>query len=252
MIKSDQLDVVPEFVVITGANGGIGKSISKHLARHGYSLILCAREKNEDLTFWASHLENSYGVRVQLFYFDFSNAQDVKEISVAIAREYSVSSLVNCAGMPYGATTLMTKIEDLKTVLDVNFTHQVLFTQQILKSMYARKKGSIVNIASMSGLNADAGTLAYGASKAALIHFTKVAAAESGRFGVRVNAVCPGAIETEMLNLMDSVSLEKLSTRSALMRLGKPEEVAAAVLFLISEASSYISGEILKINGGDR
>ena len=252
MSKSDQLDVLPEFVVVTGANGGIGKSVSNHLARHGYSLILCTREKNDDFASWASHLQNAYGVHVQLVHFDFSKAQDVREASTAIAAKYKVSSLINCAGVPYGATTLMTKIEDLKTVLDVNFTHQVLFTQQILKSMYARKKGSIVNVASMSALNADAGTLAYGASKAALIHFTKVAAAESGRFGVRINAVCPGAIETEMLNLMDSVSLEKLRTRSALMRIGKPEEVASAVLFLISDDSSYISGEILKINGGER
>jgi 3-oxoacyl-[acyl-carrier protein] reductase len=146
----------------------------------------------------------------------------------------------------------MTKIEDLKTILDVNFTHQVLFTQQILRTMCSRKRGSIVNIASMSALNADAGTLAYGASKAALIHFTRVAAAESGKFGVRVNAVSPGAIETEMLNLMDDVALEKLRARSALMRFGKPEEVASAVLFLISDESSYISGEIMKINGGEK
>jgi 3-oxoacyl-[acyl-carrier protein] reductase len=223
-----------------------------HLARHGYSLILCTRANNADFTSWATDLQTDYGIDVQFVHFDFSKAQDVKEASISIAKKYKISSLVNCAGIPFGATILMTKIEDLKTILDVNFTHQVLFTQQILRTMCSRKRGSIVNIASMSALNADAGTLAYGASKAALIHFTRVAAAESGKFGVRVNAVSPGAIETEMLNLMDDVALEKLRARSALMRFGKPEEVASAVLFLISDESSYISGEIMKINGGEK
>jgi 3-oxoacyl-[acyl-carrier protein] reductase len=250
--KADEFEVVPEYVVVTGANGGIGRCVSMHLARHGYSLILCTRANNADFTSWATDLQTDYGIDVQFVHFDFSKAQDVKEASISIAKKYKISSLVNCAGIPFGATILMTKIEDLKTILDVNFTHQVLFTQQILRTMCSRKRGSIVNIASMSALNADAGTLAYGASKAALIHFTRVAAAESGKFGVRVNAVSPGAIETEMLNLMDDVALEKLRARSALMRFGKPEEVASAVLFLISDESSYISGEIMKINGGEK
>ncbi len=252
MSKADEFEVVPEYVVVTGANGGIGRCVSMHLARHGYSLILCTRANNADFTSWATDLQTDYGIDVQFVHFDFSKAQDVKEASISIAKKYKISSLVNCAGIPFGATILMTKIEDLKTILDVNFTHQVLFTQQILRTMCSRKRGSIVNIASMSALNADAGTLAYGASKAALIHFTRVAAAESGKFGVRVNAVSPGAIETEMLNLMDDVALEKLRARSALMRFGKPEEVASAVLFLISDESSYISGEIMKINGGEK
>ena len=252
MNKTDQLEVISEYVVVTGANGGIGRCVSGHLASHGYSLILCTREQNDDFASWATSLQKDYGVDVQFVHFDFSKAQEVKEASIAITKKYRISSLVNCAGMPFGATTLMTKIEDLKTVLDVNFTHQVLFTQQILKTMCSNRRGSIVNVASMSAFNADAGTLAYGASKAALVHFTKVAAAESGRFGVRVNAVSPGAIDTEMLNLMDDVALEKLRDRSASMRFGRPEEVASVVLFLISDESSYISGEILKINGGEK
>jgi 3-oxoacyl-[acyl-carrier protein] reductase len=102
----------------------------------------------------------------------------------------------------------------------------------------------------MSGINADAGTLAYGSSKAALIFFTKVAAAESGKYGVRVNAVCPGAIDTEMLRQMNEVALDRLKLRSAMGRVGTPVEVATTVGFLLSDASSYISGEVLQINGG--
>jgi 3-oxoacyl-[acyl-carrier protein] reductase len=103
----------------------------------------------------------------------------------------------------------------------------------------------------MSALNADPGTLAYGASKAALVHFTKVAAAESGRFGVRVNAVCPGPIDTEMLMEMNDQALNKLKSKVALGRVGTPDEVASAVHFLISDKSAYISGEVMRINGGD-
>jgi len=250
--ESDLTEDSPEFVVVTGANGGIGKSVANYLANRGYSLILCTRERNESFAAWASQLEKDYDIHVQLIHFDFSISKDVRDASIELSRKYKIISLINCAGMPFGATTLMTKIEDLKIILDVNFTHQVLFTQQILKSMYACKKGSIVNVVSMSALNADSGTLAYGASKAAMIHFTKVAAAESGRFGVRVNAVCPGVIDTKMLNHMDNLALDRLKTKTALMRVGKPEEVASAVWFLISDESSYISGEILKINGGEK
>jgi 3-oxoacyl-[acyl-carrier protein] reductase len=239
-----------EFVVVTGGNGGIGRAIAKHLAEQGLSLVLCTRDKNDLFANWASELAEAHNVRIDLMEFDFRNSIDVKAASMSLVKNYKVAGLVNCAGMPFGATILMTKIEDLREIIEVNFINQVLFTQYILKGMCSNKKGSIVNIASMSGINADAGTLAYGSSKAALIFFTKVAAAESGKYGVRVNAVCPGAIDTEMLRQMNEVALDRLKLRSAMGRVGTPVEVATTVGFLLSDASSYISGEVLQINGG--
>jgi 3-oxoacyl-[acyl-carrier protein] reductase len=240
-----------KYVVVTGANGGIGRAISKRLAQESYSLILCVREENESFSNWALSLSEKHKIEVHVVCFDFKFPERVKNASINLARNYDVFALINCAGMPFGATTLLTKIEDLRIVFEVNFINQVLFTQQILKAMCSRKKGSIVNVASMSALNADAGTLAYGASKAALVHFTKVAAAESGRFGVRVNAVCPGPIDTEMLMEMNDQALNKLKSKVALGRVGTPDEVASAVHFLISDESAYISGEVMRINGGD-
>jgi 3-oxoacyl-[acyl-carrier protein] reductase len=239
-----------EFVIVTGANGGIGRAIAKHLAEQGLNLVLCTRDKNDPFAIWTSELAEVHNVRIDLMEFDFRNSVDVKTASMSLVKNYKVVGLVNCAGMPFGATILMTKIEDLREVIEVNFINQVLFTQNILKGMCSNKKGSIVNIASMSGINTDAGTLAYGSSKAALIFFTKVAAAESGRYGERVNAVCPGAIDTDMLKQMSEAALEKLKLRSAMARVGTPVEVATTVGFLLSDASSYISGEVIQINGG--
>jgi len=237
--------------VITGANGGIGKSTAIELATKGMNLILCTRQINHEWEVWGNELSSKYGIEVKYFQFDFANETEVRNIAKEINRENKIDYLVNCAGMPFGATVLMTRLEDLQRVLDVNFVNQVLFTQYFVKSMYSRRFGVIVNIASMSGLGAENGTLAYGASKAALIHFTKVLASESGKFGVRVNAICPGVIHTNMLASMDPRALERQVAHSAGGRIGLPQEVAQTVEFLISDSSSYISGQSINLNGGE-
>jgi|LauGreSuBDMM15SN_2_FD.fasta_scaffold01419_4 3-oxoacyl-[acyl-carrier protein] reductase len=237
--------------VITGANGGIGRSTAIELAAKGMNLILCTRQNNPEWEFWGNELSTKYGIEVNCFQFDFANEDEVRNIAREINRDYKIDYLVNCAGMPFGATVLMTRLEDLQRVLNVNFVNQVLFTQYFVKSMYSQKFGVVVNIASMSGLGAEIGTFAYGASKAALIHFTKVLASESGKFGVRVNAICPGVIQTNMLASMDPRALEKQVAHSAEGRIGLPHEVAQTVEFLISDSSSYISGQSIILNGGE-
>jgi 3-oxoacyl-[acyl-carrier protein] reductase len=240
-----------DFVVITGANGGLGQSIANALAIKGYSLILCTRKRDDDFQAWASRIANLNGIQVEFMNFDFQHPSEVKAASGFLVKTYKIYGLVNCAGMPFGSTILMTKVDDLRMILEVNFINQVLFSQPILRLMCKQKSGSIVNISSMSSLMSQSGTFAYGASKSAMNHFTKVAAAETGRFGVRVNAICPGLVQTNMLKEMDPEALLKLVEKSALSRVATPEEIASLVCFLISPESSYISGEVIKINGGE-
>jgi len=237
--------------VITGANGGIGRSTAIELAAKGMNLVLCTRQNNSEWEYWANELSSKYGIEVKCFQFDFANEDAVRDIAREINRDNRIDYLVNCAGMPFGATVLMTRLDDLQRVLDVNFVNQVLFTQYFVKKMYSQKFGVIVNIASMSGLGAEIGTLAYGASKAALIHFTKVLASESGKYGVRANAICPGVIQTNMLASMDPRALQEQVAHSAEGRIGLPHEVAQTVEFLISDSSSYISGQSINVNGGE-
>lgn len=238
--------------VITGANGGIGKSIAVELASHGMNLILCTRQSSHEWENWINSLKATYTIEIQTIQFDFAEQNEVREAAKQIAKNNTVDYLVNCAGIPFGATVLMTRIEDLRKVMDLNFVNQVLFTQYFIKSMYSRKNGAVVNIASMSGKRSGIGTLAYGSSKAALIHLTRVLASESGKYGVRVNAICPGAIQTKMLDAMDQEPLDKLISDSALGRVGLPSEVAKVVEFLLSDSSSYISGQAIHVNGGEK
>lgn len=238
--------------VITGANGGIGKSIAIELASHGMNLILCVRQNSQDWENWTNSLKATYNIEIQTVEFNFFEENEVRKAAKLITKNNTVDFLVNCAGMPFGATVLMTRPEDLHKVMDLNFVNQVLFTQYFVKSMYSRKRGAVVNISSLSGKRSGAGTLAYGASKAALLHLTRVLASESGKYGVRVNAICPGAIQTKMLDAMDREPLERLISDSALGRAGLPSEVAKVVEFLLSDSSSYISGQAIHVNGGEK
>jgi 3-oxoacyl-[acyl-carrier protein] reductase len=236
--------------VITGASGGIGRSTAIELASKGMNLVLCSNKTNEEWEIWGRELAFRFGVEVKLVQFDFSSGDQVKKIAREITQAHDVQYLVNCAGVPFGATVLMTSVDDLQRVLNINFINQVLFTQYFVKKMYSQRFGAVVNIASMVGVGSDIGTLAYGASKAALMHFTKVLASESGKYGVRVNSVSPGVIETNMLEAMDPRVLEKKLLNSAQGRIGLPHEVAQTVEFLLSESSSYITGQSINVNGG--
>ena len=252
MVEGVEAPFNSKTALVTGANGGIGSEIAIELAKNGINLVLCARSITKEWEEWSQQLAEKENITVKLYQFDFTDQESVSSAAKSILGKHKVDFLVNCAGMPFGATVAMTRIDDLRLVLNVNFVNQVLFTQYFLKGMYSRRFGVIVNIASMSGLNSENGTLAYGASKAALLHFTKVLATESGKYGVRVNAVCPGAIQTKMLDSMDKAALEKLLSESALGRVGRPTEVAQTVEFLSSDSSSYLSGQAIQLNGGQK
>ena len=144
----------------------------------------------------------------------------------------------------------MTSIKELERLLKVNFTSQILFSQGISRYMSRFNSGSIVNIASVSGMIGEAGTLSYGSSKAALIFATKTMATELGQYNIRVNAIAPSVTKSDMFYQMDEKARNKLLASSALKRPGEPYEVANVALFLASELSSFITGQVLRVDGG--
>jgi 3-oxoacyl-[acyl-carrier protein] reductase len=144
----------------------------------------------------------------------------------------------------------MTPVEDVRRVFEVNYFNQILFTQYVAKKMVRAKAGAIVNIASVAGLLADAGTLAYGGSKAALIHATRVLATELGPFGIRVNAIAPAVVETDMASEMDPAARAALDARSALNGTVAASDVAELVAILVSDATAKMTGQVLRLDRG--
>ena len=162
----------------------------------------------------------------------------------------TIDILINNAGIPAGGFLLMTSLAKVKEVMQVNFFSQILITQQVAKVMMKQKHGSIVNMSSVTALDNQGGWTAYGSSKGAMISFTRTAARELASFGIRVNAVAPGLIDTQMGGEMDEKYQADMINRSDLGRKGTPEEVANLVCFLASDEASYITGQIIRIDGG--
>ncbi len=234
-------------VIVTGANRGIGLEIVRQLAAEGFRLAACCRSISEELSLLVQESEGKH----KIFEIDLSNENNIKKTIPELLKWSGVPyGLVNSAGTARGGLFSMTRIQDLKEIYQVNLFGQLLLTQYVTKKMLRIKKGSIVNIASTAGILADVGTLGYGGSKASLIHATRVMASELGGFGLRVNAIAPSVVATDMAELMDDVARKKLENRSALKKITKASNIADAVLFLLSDKSEMITGQVLRIDRG--
>ncbi len=237
--------------LITGCNRGIGKAMVEKFASEGANLICAIRKENlafkEETDKWASQ----YGVNIDFIYFDLTDEESIKAAFKDLQKEKRVIDvLVNNAGIPAGGFLLMTSISKVKEVMQVNFFSQILVTQLVVKMMMKQKHGAIVNMSSVTALDNQGGWTAYGSSKAAMISLTRTAARELASFGIRVNAVAPGLIDTQMGGEMDEKYQAEMLSRSDLGRKGTPEEVANLVCFLASDEASYMTGQLIRIDGG--
>lgn len=237
--------------LITGCNRGIGKATVEVFAAEGANIICAIRKENPEFKEFTASLESKYGVNIEHRYYDLSDEESIKALVKGLTQEKRVIDvLVNNAGMPAGGMLLMTSIQKIKEVFQVNFFSQVLLTQLIAKMMMKQRKGSIVNMSSVTALDNQGGWTAYGGSKAAMISFTRTIARELATFNIRVNAVAPGLIDTQMGGEMDERFQKDMLSRTDLGRKGRPEEVANLIVFLASDESSYMTGQIIRIDGG--
>jgi len=239
--------------IITGCNRGIGKSILTTFVENGANIWAVARRPSVEFENYLQELAKKYNVEIWPIYFDLQDHEQIKTaIKTIMATKKAVDILVNNAGITYNALFQMSTLDKMKEVFTINFFSSMIFTQFVVKLMLRNKRGSVINIASTAGIDGNAGRSIYGASKAAIICATKAMAAELGEIGIRVNAVAPGITKTEMLSSMTPEVIQDTVQQTHLRREGEPIDIAKACLFLASDRASYMTGQVLRVDGGLR
>jgi len=238
--------------VVTGCNRGIGKAILEVFAQNGANVWACVRKQDDRFEGYIKNLAEETGATISPVYFDLANVEQVKAgLKTIMSAKQPVDVLVNNAGIIYTALFQLTSINKLKEVFEINLFSQMQLTQYITKIMIRQKSGSIINISSSAAIECNEGRTAYAASKAAMICSTKVMAKELAEYNIRVNAIAPGLTQTDMMTgSTPEDAIESTLQRTCMKRVGRPEEIANAVLFLSSDLSSYITGQVLRVDGG--
>jgi len=235
--------------VVTGAGRGIGEAIARRLAGEGAAIAACD-VMLENAQQVATSLAKG-GTKANAYAVNVTDSQQVKEVCDKIVADFGqVDILVNNAGITRDGLLLRMSDEDWDAVLGVNLKGAFLFTRALSRTMLQQRRGVIVNIASIVGVIGNAGQANYSASKAGLIGFTKTIAKELASRGIRSNAVAPGFIQTAMTDKLSPEAKKAQTDFIALKRLGLPEDVANVVLFLASDLSGYVTGQVIAVDGG--
>lgn len=235
--------------VITGGANGIGAVAGKVLGQQGAEIaILDFDEVSGNATVAALR---DRGINAVFFKVDVTDEVNVKEIAKLVLDKFrKVDILINNAGITKDSLTLKMDVAQFQQVLDVNLTGVFNCTQAFLPAMLAQEKGKVINTSSIVGTGGNVGQVNYAASKAGIIGMTKTWAKEFGRKGIQVNAVAPGVIETDMLKTIPEKVLAQLQQLTPSARLGTPEDVANAYLFLASDESDFVNGTVIEVDGG--
>jgi len=238
-----------EYALVTGGSRGIGKAICLRLADMGYNIIINYTSNDEE-ALKTQELVKAKGVDAVLMKFDVSSTSDTDahvEKWINDNKDKSIAVLVNNAGIRRDNIMVFINPEDWHRVLDITVDGFYNVTRHVVKSMLSKRKGRIVNIVSLSGLKGMPGQTNYSASKGAVIAATKALAQEVGKRGITVNAVAPGFIKTDMTQ---DISEADYKAMVPMNRFGEPEEVAGVVAFLVGKDSSYVTGQVISVNGG--
>lgn len=239
------------YVLITGCNGGFGRALIREFALRKNNIIALCRTESQDFNSFIRMISDDFGIDIIPVFFDLTDRALLKsKLRPILSEKIPIKALVNNAAMPHGGLFQMTSIDTIKSVFDLNLFAQMEITQFLLRYMSKNGGEAIVNVASIAGIDLKIGNCAYGVSKAALIAFTKVLSSEAAQLGIRVNAVAPGLTDTGMAPQMESKSKEEMIESSAMKRMAKPEEIAKTIVFLCSNESSFINGEVIRIDGG--
>ncbi|HEY7420266.1 MAG TPA: glucose 1-dehydrogenase [Ktedonobacteraceae bacterium] len=243
-------DFKGEVALVTGGSRGLGLEIAQGFGQAGAEVVITARREQ-----WLTEAEKSLkgqGVRVHALICDVADAASVEQtVQQALKRCGKIDVLVNNAGLTWGAPAESMPLERWRQVIDANITGTFLMSQTVGRHMLERKKGAIVSVASIAGLGGgQLNTVGYNASKAAVINLTRALAVEWASSTIRVNCIAPGMFRTRMTEAILDRAEAVVANTTPLGRIGQPGEIAPTVLFLASEGASYITGQVLPIDGG--
>ena len=238
-------DLKNKNIIVTGATGGIGNSIIEKLNEYGAN-ILASGTKDEKL----KNLKSKFG-NIKILKFDISQSDKVEEFIDNASRELGgIDCIVNNAGITQDNLSIRMSLDEWKKVIDINLTSTFLMSKFAIKKMLKNKKGKIINITSVVGHTGNIGQANYTASKAGIVAMSKSLAIEYAKKNININCISPGFIKTVMSDKIDDKFKEIIVSKIPSARLGEPEDIANAVLFLASDLSNYINGETIHVNGG--
>jgi len=242
------IDLSGRVAIVTGASRGIGRAIAQHLARQGAVVVAAARGENARPV--VDEIVASGG-RAEAVSLDVTEAGAAEQlVATTVERHSRIDVLVNNAGIARDQLLLRMKRDDWDAVIATNLTAAFALSQAVLKPMVRQRGGRIISISSVVGQSGNAGQANYAASKAGLIGFTKALALEVASRGITANVVAPGLIETDMTRALTESARDEWASKIPLRRLGTPADIASAVCFLASDEASYITGQVLAVNGG--
>jgi 3-oxoacyl-[acyl-carrier protein] reductase len=242
------IDLSGRVAIVTGASRGIGRAIAQQLAQQGATVVAAARGENarpvvDEIV--------AAGGRAEAVSLDVTESGAPERLVAATVERHSrIDVLVNNAGIARDQLLLRMKRDDWDAVLATNLTAAFTLSQAVLKPMIRQRGGRIISISSVVGQSGNAGQANYAASKAGLIGFTKALALEVASRGITANVVAPGLIETDMTRALTESARDEWASKIPLRRLGTPADIASAVCFLASDEASYITGQVLAVNGG--
>jgi 3-oxoacyl-[acyl-carrier protein] reductase len=237
-------------VIITGASRGIGRGIAKVFAKQGANIAFTYRSSDEKAKALEDEL-SAYGCKVKGYKSDASNFKAAQQLAVDVLEEFgSIDVLVNNAGVTKDGLLMRMSEDDFDRVMDINMKSVFNMTKAVLRPMLKQRKGSIINMSSVVGVKGNAGQANYSASKAAINGFTKSTALELGSRNIRCNSIAPGFIETEMTEALGQDQIQEWRNSIPLKRGGTSEDIANSALFLASDMSAYVTGQVLHVCGG--
>jgi len=237
-------------VIITGASRGIGKGIAEVFAKHGANIAFTYRSSDEKAKALEKEL-SANGCKAKGYKSDASDFEAAQQLAADVLEEFgSIDVLVNNAGITKDGLLMRMSEEDFDRVMNINMKSVFNMTKAVLRPMLKQRKGSIINMSSVVGVKGNAGQANYSASKAAINGFTKSTALELGSRNIRCNSIAPGFIETEMTEALGEEKIQEWRNTIPLKRGGTTEDIANATLFLASDMSAYVTGQVLHVCGG--
>ena len=238
--------------VVTGCNRGIGRAILELFVESGANVFACTRKPTKNFSTYVDDLARTTNTWIQPVYFDLSDLEAVKSgAKEIIGKKLPIDILVNNAGSISTSPFQLTPVQQASDLYNINFLSPIVLTQYVVRLMTRNNSGNIINISSSAAIEGNEGRLSYAASKAALLSSTTVIARELAQFNIRANAIAPGLTETDMMVESTSEKALKETLENTMMqRVGSPQEIAQVVLFLASDMSSYMTGQVLRVDGG--